>query len=188
MYVKNNLQKYIKFLLYFWIKLFQIMRKILLLLFIAFQLQSCLKPSLYSVVDNTLFFKPYLDPQFYILFSGKKEQKIANKIKEDLAESFQAVNLYPFVQLIDLDKTNEDQIKSMMTKALHDKTADVFFTFKLTHITLYEGNVTDFNYSVTAFDYKINKEIWKAKVYSPWGSGKEMSVQFVNKLKNEKVL
>ena len=60
------------------------MRKVVCFLIIIFTLQSCLQPNVYSVVDNTLFSKPYLDPQFYLLYSGKRELKIANEFSEKL--------------------------------------------------------------------------------------------------------
>ena len=48
----------------------------------------------------------------------------------------------------------------------------------------------DFNYLITAFDYKIHKEVWKSNVYSPWYSDSvnKTAVMLVQKLKSDKVL
>ncbi len=170
------------------------MRKIVFLFFIVFQLQSCIKPGMYSVVDNTLFSEPYKDPQFYLIYSGKKEQKIANKFAEELRVAFESSSMYPFINVIDSNEMNESQIKTMVEKAVNDKSADVIFTFKLTHVTLNESygmtSIIDFNYLITAFDYKIHKEVWKSNVYSPWYSDSvnKTAVMLVQKLKSDKVL
>lgn len=170
------------------------MKKVVLLIFLTLQLQSCIEPGIYSVVDNTLFSQPYKAPIFYIMFSGKREQKIAEEVEKNLNKSFEASRMAPYVILINLNEMNESQINSMMIKTYEDKTSDIVFTFKLTQINIYESygmtSITDFSYLVTAFDYKINKEVWKSKVYSPWhgNSVNNMTTEFVDKLINDKVL
>jgi hypothetical protein len=170
------------------------MKKVFLLLFFVLQFQGCIKPGMQSVVDNTLFSHPYKDPQFYIMFSGKKEQRVASKFADELRETFETSSMYPFINLIDLNEMTEAQIKTMQEKAISDNTADVIFNLKITHMSLYENygmvSITDFNYLATAFDFKINKEVWKSNVYSPWygDSVNKTAVMFVQKLKSDKVL
>ena len=170
------------------------MRKVVCFLIIIFTLQSCLQPNVYSVVDNTLFSKPYLDPQFYLLYSGKRELKIANEFSEKLRLRLEESGLYSIIKVIDLNEIDQAQLKNLMQKAVTDKSADVIFTFKLSHISLHESygitSITDFNYLVTAYDYSINKEVWKSNVYSPWygDSVNKSAKMFVDKLKSDKVL
>lgn len=170
------------------------MRKVFLLLFFVLQFQSCIKPGMQSVVDSTLFSQPYHDPQFYIMFSGKREQRVASKLADELREAFEASSMYPFIYLIDLNEMTEAQIKTTQEKAISDKKADVIFTLKITHMSLYQSygmvSITDFNCLATAFDFKINKEVWKSNIYSPWygDSVNKTAVMFVQKLKSDKVL
>lgn len=170
------------------------MKKFLLLILVAFQFQSCIKPGLTSIVDNNLFSKPYVDPQFYLMYSDKKEKKIATKFADAIRESLNASGMYPTVKVIDLNEMSESEIKIMQEKALSEKTADVFFSFNIIHMSIYETyglqSITDFSCVATAFDYKINKEVWKSNIYSPYDDDSVLksAKMLVEKLKFDKVL
>lgn len=172
------------------------MRKVLILLFIVgATFTSCIKPTLNSVVDNSLFTQPYKKPLFVIVYKGKYDKLISyllvNKLKETFGKN-SAIN--PFFQIYDGNSKSISEIDAVVESTLKNNSNDLLFIVDIKNINLYDGvNGTDvlaFNFLITGYDKKINKEVWKSDVFSPKKDAemKKMADQLVQKLYSDKVL
>jgi hypothetical protein len=167
------------------------MKKIFLLILIISTFQSCIKPSVYSVVDNTLFSEPYKKPYFVITYGSDYEKEIADILVKEIKSTFKLnTNIVPNFQVFHKNSINSNGLKSTVENVYNSKGSDLLFEIDIYHIGLYGDIIQNFNFNITAFDFKINKEVWKSKVFSPT-YGKSVNntcLQFVNKLKIDKVL
>jgi hypothetical protein len=167
------------------------MKKIFLLILLVLTFQSCLKPSVYSIVDNSLFSEPYKKPYFVIVYGNEYEKKVANILVEEIKNTFKVnANIVPNFQVFHKNSISLNGLKSNVENVFNSKGSDLLFEIDINHISLYGGNIQDFTFNVTAFDFKINKEVWKSKIYTPTygNSVNKMSLQFISKLKNDKVI
>ena len=167
------------------------MKKIFLLILLISTFQSCIKPSVYSVVDNSLFSEPYKKPYFVIVYGNDYEKEVADVLVKEIKNTFKSnTNVVPNFQVFHENSISSDGLKSTVENVYNSKGSDLLFEIDINHISLYGESIQDFTFNVTAFDFKINKEIWKSKIYSPTfgNSVNKMSLQFINKLKNDKVI
>lgn len=168
------------------------MKKIFFLLIFTFLLNGCTKPSIHSVVDNSLFSETYKKPLILLIYNGKHEKRVAELIFENLKISFDKnTNVKPIYKQFDAAIFDNEKFESSMLNSFSNKEYDIVFNIDVEKISLYEGSsIIDFTYLISAFDYNIKKEVWKSRVYSPRHSKgiKDMATQLVVKLKTDKVL
>lgn len=167
------------------------MRKLFLLVFLISTFQSCIQPSVYSIVDSSLFSDSYKKPYFVIVYSGDFEREIAEDLVEKIKNTFKAhTALMPNFQIISRNSIGTNDLNSFVQNPYESKGSDLLFKINIEHISLYGDIIQNFKFIVTAYDYKIDKEVFKAKIFTPtYGdSVLKMCVQFVEKLKNDKVL
>lgn len=169
------------------------MKKILiLLLFGLFFLNSCTKPFLDSVVDKSLFSEPYKKPLILLVYNGKIEKKVANILFEKIKVSFDKNSkIKPVYKSIDVSMFDKAKFEESMENSFLNGEYDILFNIDLEKISLYErSSVVDFTFLISAFDFKIKKEVWKSRVFSPRHSIaiNDMATQLVLKLKSDNVL
>lgn len=174
------------------------MKKIYLLVLIAVLFSSC-AVQIESVVDNSLFEKPYTNPLIVLSYDNYNIQRFSNELKENLELQFKAENKKVEVRDFNLmgsalSLNARKGVNQEINDILSNDNKDLLLVFKPTDITLENGGYRVFTYQLTGIDVNSKKEVWKANFTATRGNfgaakmAEQASEIIYEKLKTDKVL
>ncbi|WP_196887334.1 hypothetical protein [Aureivirga sp. CE67] len=154
------------------------MKKLFTLFLISILFSSC-GVTIDSVVDHSLFKKPYENSLIVIPYEKYSTKNFSRELQDNLKYEFKENNMKVDFILFEakdesLSLNQDDYIEKQINRAIVEGEKDILFIFKPTNLDYVNGGLQSATYKLVGIDVKTKKEVWKAKFSSSSSFGPAM--------------